>query len=51
MMLSSLTTNIPRYFIEHYAGLEQLAYFSALIYILFAGNIVINALGQSAALV
>ncbi|SDN56909.1 lipopolysaccharide biosynthesis protein [Bacillus sp. OK048] len=48
MMLSSLTTNIPRYFIEHYAGLEQLAYFSALIYILFAGNIVINAFGQSA---
>ena len=48
MMLISLNANIPRYFIEHYLGERELGIFSALSYLMVAGNIVISALGQSA---
>jgi O-antigen/teichoic acid export membrane protein len=48
MMLISLNVNIPRYFIEHYLGDRQLGIFSALSYLMVAGNIVAGALGQSA---
>ena len=48
MMLISLNANIPRYFIEHYLGESELGIFSALSYLMVAGNIVIGALGQSA---
>jgi O-antigen/teichoic acid export membrane protein len=48
MMLGSLNANIPRYFIEHYLGDRNLGIFSALSYLMVAGNIVIGALGQSA---
>jgi O-antigen/teichoic acid export membrane protein len=48
MMLISLNTNIPRYFIESYLGERELGIFSALSYLMVAGGIVVNALGQSA---
>ncbi|MDA2530936.1 polysaccharide biosynthesis protein [Bacillus cereus] len=47
MLLISLNTNIPRYFIENYLGAESLGYFSALAYVMVAGNTVISALGQA----
>jgi len=48
MALISLNTNIPRYFIEHELGIEALGYFSAMAYLIIAGNTVVAALGQSA---
>jgi O-antigen/teichoic acid export membrane protein len=48
MMLISLNANIPRYFIEHHLGVRELGIFSALSYLIVAGGIVVNALGQSA---
>ena len=48
MMIISLNTNIPRYFIVHYIGEEQLGYFSAITYLKIAGDMIIRALGQSA---
>ncbi|MFF2446513.1 oligosaccharide flippase family protein [Neobacillus sp. NPDC058068] len=47
MMMMSLYGNIPRYVIEHAAGTEAVGYFSALFYIVTAGNLVINAIGQT----
>lgn len=47
MMLSSLNTNIPRYFIEQYLGERELGIFSALAYLMVAGNMVVNALAES----
>jgi len=48
MMLISLNSNIPRYFIESYLGERELGIFAALAYLMVAGNMVILALGQSA---
>ncbi len=48
MLLISLNTNIPRYFIEHYFGTRDLGIFSAMAYLMVAGNTVVGALGQSA---
>lgn len=48
VMMGSINTNLPRYFIEHYINEESLGYFSAMAYLLIAGNTVINALAQSA---
>lgn len=48
MMLISLNTNIPRYFIEHYQGEHQLGIFAALAYLVVAESTVIAALGQAA---
>jgi len=48
MMLISLNTNIPRYFIEHYLGEGALGIFAAMAYLIVAGTTVTNALGQSA---
>jgi O-antigen/teichoic acid export membrane protein len=48
MMLGSLSTNIPRYFIQHNLGSRDLAFFAAMAYLMVAGSIVVNALGQSA---
>ncbi len=48
MMLISLNTNIPRYFIERSLGERQLGVFAAIAYLMVAGNMVVNALGQSA---
>jgi O-antigen/teichoic acid export membrane protein len=48
MMLVSLTTNIPRYFIERYLGPRQLGIFSALSMLMMAAYMVVSALAQSA---
>ena len=48
MMLVSLNTNIPQYLIEYYLNERKLGIFTALAYMMMAGNIVVNALGQSA---
>lgn len=48
MMLVSLSTNIPRYFIERLQGEQQLGYFAAMAYLMVVGNTVVGALGQSA---
>lgn len=46
--LTSFTTNIPRYFVEHFLGLGELGKFAAIAYPMAAGIIIINAIGQSA---
>lgn len=48
MLLISLNANIPRYFIEHYLGERELGIFAAIAYLMVAGSMVVNALGQSA---
>jgi O-antigen/teichoic acid export membrane protein len=48
MLLISLNTNIPRYFIEHYSGERGLGIFAAMSYLMVAGTTVVGALGQSA---
>jgi O-antigen/teichoic acid export membrane protein len=48
MMLISLRTNVPRYFLEHHVGVGDLGIFAALASVVTAGNLVISALGQSA---
>jgi O-antigen/teichoic acid export membrane protein len=48
VMLVSLRTNIPRYFIEARLGAAELGIFAALYSLLAAGSMVIGALGQSA---
>lgn len=48
MMLISLNSNIPRYFIEQYLGERELGIFAAIAYLMVAGGMVVNALGQSA---
>lgn len=47
MMLISLQTNIPRYFIEHYLGQRELGIFAAIAYLQVVGTTVVFALGQS----
>jgi O-antigen/teichoic acid export membrane protein len=49
MMLSSLSTNVPRYILERYEGPDGLGVFAAMAYILVAGSTVVNAVGQSIA--
>jgi len=46
MMLGSLMTNIPRYFIERFQGTHELGIFAAMAYIVVAGTTVVDALGQ-----
>lgn len=48
MMLISLNTNIPRYFIERHLGERELGVFAAIAYLMIAGGMVVNALGESA---
>ena len=48
MMLISLNSNIPRYFIERYLGERELGFFAAIAYLMVAGGMVVNALGESA---
>jgi len=47
LALLSLKTNIPRYFIEHYLGAEELGYFAALSYLMIATGTIISAMGQT----
>jgi O-antigen/teichoic acid export membrane protein len=48
MMLISLNSNIPRYFIEEYLGERELGIFAALAYLMIVGGMVVGALGDSA---
>lgn len=48
MMLISLTTNIPRYFIERHLGQRELGIFAALAVLMMAAYVAVSALGQSA---
>jgi O-antigen/teichoic acid export membrane protein len=48
IMLLSLCSNIPRYFIEGYWGSRDLGIFAALSYVPISGVIVVSACGQSA---
>lgn len=48
-ILNSVNTNIPRYFLEGFIGLEELGYFSAISYILVVGNLLIRPLSLVAA--
>ncbi len=47
-LLVSLNLNIPRYFIENSLGERELGIFSAIAYLMMVGNIILNALGESA---
>ena len=47
MALISLTSNIPRYFIETYLGTRELGIFAALIYVTTAGMTLVSAIGNS----
>lgn len=46
--LITLNSNIPRYMIQGYLGERELGIFAAIVYLLYAGNVVVSALGQSA---
>ncbi len=48
MMMLSLQTNIPRYFVERFGGAHQLGIFAAVAYLMTAGRLVVIALGTSA---
>jgi len=48
MMLSSLSTNIPRYFVERYLGEGNLGIFAAMGYTMVAGTMVVLSLAHSA---
>lgn len=47
-LLLSLNANLPRYFIDRYAGAGSLGIFAAVAYLMTVGNTVVTALGQSA---
>jgi O-antigen/teichoic acid export membrane protein len=47
-MLISLNSNVPRYFIDRYLGEGPLGIFAAVASMMIAGNVVVNALAQSA---
>ncbi|GAB4425817.1 MAG: hypothetical protein Kow00106_22280 [Anaerolineae bacterium] len=48
IMLMSLTTNIPRYFLERQWGELELGIFAAMAYLMVAGMTVVSALGRAA---
>lgn len=48
LMLISLNSNVPRYFVEHYLGEQQLGIFAALAYFVLGSSIIMNAFGQTA---
>lgn len=50
MSLSSLSTNIPRIFIEKYNGLDTLGYFTAISYFMLIGTMFVVAVGQATSL-
>ena len=47
MLMNSLCTNMPRYFIEHHIGTRELGIFSAAASLVAVGNTLINAVGQT----
>lgn len=48
VMLGSLTTSIPQYFLEHFRGTHDVGLYATMSYPLVAGSLVIGAMGQSA---
>lgn len=46
VMLISLQTNIPRYFLEHYSNVELVGVYTVLYYFIVIGGIVINSVCQ-----
>lgn len=49
LMMTSLLSNIPRYFIEAFYGLESLGFYASVAYLMVIGTTFITALGQVAA--
>jgi len=47
MLLNSLCTNMPRYFVDHYMGTRELGIFSAAASLVSLGNTMVNAIGQA----
>ena len=47
LALVSLNANISRYFVEYYWGEGSLGIFSALLYFIIPGNLIMNSMGQS----
>ena len=47
LMLGSLNTSIPRIIVEKYLGEVALGYFAAITYLVVAGSMFINAIGQA----
>jgi len=47
MLLNSLATNMPRYFVNHYVGTRELGIFSAAASLVSLGNTIVNAIGQA----
>jgi O-antigen/teichoic acid export membrane protein len=45
--LDTFNANLPRYFVEQHVGVTELGYFSAIVYIMIAGAMVVSAIGQS----
>lgn len=48
MMLNSLSTNIPRYFVRERLGERELGFFAGLAYLIVVGNLLVSSLGQAA---
>jgi O-antigen/teichoic acid export membrane protein len=48
-LISSLNTNIPRYFLDYFWGVEEVGIFSALYYVLIAGNMFLTPISLLAA--
>ena len=48
-LISSLNTNIPRYFLDYFSGVEYVGIFSALYYVLIASNMLITPISLLAA--
>ncbi|MCM3744096.1 oligosaccharide flippase family protein [Sporosarcina luteola] len=46
-LIASLNSNVPRYVIEHYHGIEMLGFYSAIIYIIVAGSNVVLAISSA----
>lgn len=47
MMLNSLDTNLPRIIVEKFLGEEALGYFASIAYLIVAGNLFIQSVGQA----
>lgn len=48
MLLGSISTNVPRYYLEFYEGERALGIYAAVAALMLAGNTLVSALGQTA---
>ncbi|SES89452.1 Membrane protein involved in the export of O-antigen and teichoic acid [Oceanobacillus limi] len=48
-LLTSVNVNVPNYLVEYFLGEEELGYFAALLYILYAGDRMVNSIRQPVA--